>query len=411
MNFKLGTLSIDISKKTPSDTTALTIASGGIQNPFTFNRYDHPRANIMLIRETVSAAMHARSEAIGRGMLHAYELVTNRHGDSEYHSLSHDHPIERLLAAPNPLMTGSDLLELTSQWLDATGNAILLKVRNGYGRPTELWLLPATSYVIERGTDELPLYYRFFPTNTRIAASEIVHIKRSDIRTAPFYGHALISDLIETAKTDSALRQYQFRFFENDSMPRTVLRFPEGTRLTQAQLDEIRATWEEKYRGAENAGKLAILPDGGEMATIGTSAKELDFAESRIALRDSIREAFRVPKIVFGDTEGVNLANADASYRVFLRDVVDHALGKIADALTRGLAPEFGGQIVIKHDNIIPEAEEQLLARVQELKSCMTIDEQRAMLGLPSLAAGKGNVFLVGNMIVDANWKPIQSGL
>lgn len=405
MKLNLGALHISISKQAPApEKKALAIAHGGAISPMTFNRYDDPQRNILYIRETVAAAMHARSEAIGRGRLHAFE---RKKGTHERTALAPEHPLEQMLQAPNPLLGGFDLLELISQWLDATGNALLLKVRNALGVPTELWLLPATSFVIERGANELPEFYRFQPANTRIAASDIIHIKRPDIRTSPFYGHALISDMIETAKTDSALRFYQQRFFDNDAMPRAVLRFPEGASLTQLQIDEIRTAWEAKYQSPANAGKLAILPDGGVLEAIGGGAKELDFAKSRSELRDTIREAFKVPKIVLGDTDAVNLANAETSYRVFMRDVVDYALGKITAALTRELATEFSANIVIEHEPVVPESEEQLLGRLRELRSALTIDEQRALLKLPPLPHGNGKVFLIGNAVLGSDWKPL----
>jgi hypothetical protein len=46
---------------------------------------------------------------------------------------------------------------------------------------------------------------------------------------------------------------------------------------------------------------------------------------------------------------------------------------------------------------------------LQELKQSLTIDEQRSMLSLPPLPAGKGNVFVVGNVIYDANWSIVNS--
>ena len=155
--------------------------------------------------------MHARSEAIGRGKFNAFELAG---GTPALRSagilpakkqLAYDHPLAMLLQSPNPLFDLSDILELSSQWLDATGNAILLKVRNGFGKVSELWPLPALSFVIEKGADQMPEFYTFFPTNAKIPAADIIHIKRPDIRTAPFYGHAILSDILDTAKTDAAL--------------------------------------------------------------------------------------------------------------------------------------------------------------------------------------------------------------
>ncbi len=249
----------------------------------------------------------------------------------------------------------------------------------------------------------------FFPTNAKLSADDIIHIKRSDIRTAPFYGHAILSDILDTAKTDSALRLYQQRFFDNDSVPRAALKFPQGTILTQAQMDDIRIKWEEKYQGAANVSKLAILPAGGELSAISNGSKEIDFAKSRAMLRDAIREAFKVPKIALGDTDGINLSNAETSYNVFLRDVVDYSLGKFSRALTRQLAMDFDTNIIIEHDNIITETEEKLQVRLQELKQSLTIDEQRSMLSLAPLPMGKGNVFVVGNVIYDSQWRTITN--
>ena len=382
---KLGNINITLDRTRKSaNTSLLTIASGAPFNvPMLFNRWDDPQTNMLYIRETVSAAMHARSEAIGKGRFHAYEYI--RSDGRSKRELAFDHPLTALLRAPNPLFDLTDLLELSSQWLDATGNALLLKVRNGFGAVSELWLLPATSFSIEKGSDELPATYLFAPMNARIAASDIIHIKRSDIRTAPFYGHALLSDIIETAKTDTALRCYQQRFFDNDAVPRAMLRFPAGTILTQDQIDSIRNAWEEKYRGVANANKLAILPDGAMIESLATNAKELDFTKSHTALRDTIREAFRVPKIVLGDTNDVNLSNAETSYTVFLRDVVDYALGKFSRALTKQLAAEFSANYVIEHDDIIPQSEERQLKRLELLKDALTREEQRRLLGFGAM--------------------------
>jgi HK97 family phage portal protein len=335
-----------------------------------------------------------------------------------------DHPLEKLLRNPNPLFDLSDMLELSSQWLDATGNALWLKVRNGNGVVTELWPVAALSFTIERGADQLPALYRFQP-NVTVPAEDIIHIRRADIRSAPFFGHAVLSDILETAKAETAVRLFQSRFFDNDATPRAVLRWPAGSFMTQQQMDEIRQAWEKKYASPENAGRIGILPDGGEVQLLSSNNKELDFARSKAELRNAIREAFKVPQIVLGDVTDVNLTNAETSYMVFMRDVVDYALAKHARALTRGLADEFANSrvscgddaahsqrqcagvgahhaIVIEHEPIVQETEEHFMSRVAELKQAMTIDEQRALVNLPPLASGKGKAFLINGEFVPA---------
>lgn len=409
--------------------SAMLVSLDQPRSTFIGNPLDHPRDNIRLIRETVAACMHARSEAISRGRFHAFvadsgkRRVENVANPSNYPlstihlPLPADHPLERLLQNPNPLFDLSDLLELSSQWLDATGNALWLKVRNGHGEVTELWPVAALSFYIERGADQLPAAYRFLPANVTIPASDIIHIRRADIRTAPFLGHALLSDLMDTAKAESAVRLFQARFFDNDATPRAVLRWPAGALMTQQQMEEVRAGWEAKYATPLNAGKIGILPDGGEVQLLSGQSRELDFAKSKRELRDSIREAFKVPQIVLGDVESVNLSNAETSYMVFMRDVVDHILTKHAQAFTRSLASEFSTgainsnvpvSITIEHESVVPETEERMMARVAQLKQAMSIDEQRALVNLPPLPNGKGKVFVIGSTIVGENWTPLS---
>ncbi len=379
---------------------------GGI--PMVYPSGNFGRENVMEnlrhIRETVAACMHARSEAIGRGTFHAY---VGRNGSADLRdALSFDHPLEKLLRRPNPIFDMSDLLELSSQWLDATGNSIWLKVRDGNGAVVELWPASVLSFQIERGADGLPETYRFLPSNALIPASDVIHIRRPDIRMSPFFGHGLISDILDTAKAETAVRLFQSRFFENDATPRAVLRWPPGALMTQDEMDRLRIAWESKYASPNNAGRIGILPDGGEVQLLGSGGKELDFTKSKEELKSAIREAFRVPSVVFGDTDNVNLSNAETSYMVFLRDVVDHSLAKHAQAFTRALASEFDapersqdtgrfvprGELLIQHDGLMPESEDIFMDRVNALKQSMTIDEQRALIGLGPLPNGAGTV-------------------
>ncbi|SRR5579883_29170 len=432
MNLNLGKYSLTLKRTKPPSAQERAQASsvgsgllpwppGGVPAVYPSAREDLVE-NFQQIRETVAICMHARSEAIGRGKFHALDRSGNgprvkgngprvKGKDPAQLSLfpsplSSDHPLSKLLANPNPLFDMSDLLELSSQWLDATGNSIWLKVRDGNGTVVELWPASSLSFIIDRGNDGLPLSYRFLPSNTIIPANDVIHIRRPDIRMSPFFGHGVISDILDTAKADTAVRLFQSRFFENDACPRAVLRWPPGALMTQDEMDRLRNAWESKYASPANAGRIGILPDGGEVQLLGSGAKELDFSRSKEELRNAIREAFRVPKIFFGDTDNVNLSNAETSYSVFMRDVVDHALAKHAQALTRGLAAEFespdrpAGNIIIEHESLVTESDDRFLARVAELKQAMTIDEQRALVGLTPLSNGRGNAFILGNQII-----------
>jgi len=426
MNLKLGKYSIQLKRdataasRIPAEQAATSAGGllpwppGGVPMVYPSGNFgrENTMENLRMIRETVAICMHARSEAISQGIFHAYmqsgnaPRVGRRLRPDSPGALPIDHPLERLLQNPNPVFDMSDLLELSSQWLDATGNSIWLKVRDGNGAVVELWPASVLSFQIERGADGLPESYRFLPSNSVIPASDIIHIRRPDIRMSPFFGHGIISDILDTAKAETAVQLFQSRFFENDAMPRAVLKWPPGALIGQDEMDRLRTAWEAKYSSPTNAGRIGILPDGGDVQLLGSSAKELDFSRSKEELRDAIREAFRVPKIFFGDMENVNLANAETSYTVFMRDVVEHSLAKHARALTRALAHEFDAPerssatgrfiakqtLTIEHESVLTQSETEFLARVTQLKQSMTIEEQRALINLPPLPNNAGVV-------------------
>ena len=213
MNLNFGKFSLQLKRASASEDVARGAAEqvaasaggllpwppGGIPMVYPSGNFgrENVTENLRHIRETVAACMHARSEAIGRGKFHARVgragSIAHDGSTDLRDALPFDHPLEKLLRRPNPIFDMSDLMELSSQWLDATGNSIWLKVRDGNGNVVELWPASVLSFQIERGADGLPETYRFLPSNAVISANDVIHIRRPDIRMSPFFGHGLIS--------------------------------------------------------------------------------------------------------------------------------------------------------------------------------------------------------------------------
>lgn len=306
---------------------------------------ENPRENLRYIREIVSSCMHARSEALARGSFHLERTTTDGPGKRV-----ESHKLAELLLRPNPVFEWLEMLELISQALDAAGNALLLIVRDERDQPRELWPLLQVDFWIERDRESLPSVYWFKAQTLAIPARDIIHIRRPDLRSAPYYGKSIIGDLLDSAKADQAIRLFQSRYFINDGVTPKYISFPIGAIMSQQSLEETRKKWNEQYAGPMNAGKIGILDNGAEIKTAGNGTKELDFAKSKHELRDHIRQSFKVPKVALGDTDGVSLANAEVSYQVFQRDVVDFTLLKVAAALTRSLAAPIDPRLRIVHD-------------------------------------------------------------
>lgn len=251
--------------------------------------------------------------------------------------------LSALLNQPNPALPRTEFLALASQHLDVTGNLLMLVVSDGAadqeGTPAEFWILPSYAFDLldERGIplqtgseNILPTYYRW--NEVVLPADRIIHIRRASIKSGPYKGRGIVQDEITTLQTFASVLKAQRRYFETDGIPNAAITFPVGVTSQDINTDDLRATWKEKFNAASGEASLAVIPDGGTLVTFGP--KELDFRESKKELRDAIREAFGVPKIMLGDTDSVNFNNGVTSMAIFRHAVVQRFGQQIADALT-----------------------------------------------------------------------------
>lgn len=112
--------------------------------------------------------------------------------------------------------------------------------------------------------------------------------------------------------------------------------------LTKEQLDRIKAEFDARYKGVDNAHKLAILQGGLTFKPITLSQRDMEFLEQRRFTRDEILGIFRVPKTALLITEDVNRANAEATDYVFSKRVVKPRMEFIVDQLNEFYLPMFG---------------------------------------------------------------------
>ena len=68
------------------------------------------------------------------------------------------------------------------------------------------------------------------------------------------------------------------------------------------------------------AGRVGVLENGADVGRpTATSNKDMEYGNLRLANRDEIREAWRIHKIMLGNTDDVNRANAQTGEEVFAR--------------------------------------------------------------------------------------------
>jgi len=133
--------------------------------------------------------------------------------------------------------------------------------------------------------------------------------------------------------------------------------------------------------------KVALLASGLKPLAPPYSPKDMEFGESRVATRDEILSAFKVPKILVGIGESINRATADASVYSFTSGVIDPILSMVDEVLTLDFKKEFGSQYRVEHDTLAPKDVEGKLSYYDKMVKigAMTINEIRKDEGFNAL--------------------------
>ena len=304
------------------------------------------------------------------------------------------HQSTDVLNAVNNFYTFSQLLFSTQAFSELSGNAYWYCPSNSTGKtPKEIWPLDPTKVVIIKSKTDYIDHYEF--TNgagevVRLETYEVIHFKDFNPEDA-LRGVGRVQAAAIAIDTDTFSAEWQRNFFGNSAMPSALLKV-QGN-LSQEQFERIKASWDSKFRGVQNSGKMAILEGGTEYQALSPTQKEMQYSESRKALRDEILAYFRVPKTILGITEDVNFASAQVTEYVFTKFVCKPKMQRIVDNLNEFYLPMFG---LVNYDyrfrllDPVPENREQQVAeRASGIQNYyMTPNEAREQMGLEPIDGG-----------------------
>lgn len=158
---------------------------------------------------------------------------------------------------------------------------------------------------------------------------EFFYFKRSNVFNC--IGRSLVAELSEYLKMKRYLSASWARHLATDGAPAGYLTFKAKT-LSQDQKRDIRADFNSQYRWDRVTAGVGILEAEGEYHAF--PQRQLNYGEDHRIIRDAIRESFRVPKVVLGDTDGVNFSNAFTSFLAFKMSEVDAFHTDLSNELT-----------------------------------------------------------------------------
>lgn len=296
-----------------------------------------------------------------------------------------EHPVKALLARPNPMQGGRDLLDQLYAQLMIAGNAyaelVLLE-----GSPREIFALRPDRMGMVPSRSGWPDAYEYAVAgaSVRLPRDNILHLKLFN-PLDDHYGQSPLEAAARAIDTHNAASSWNKAMLDNAARPSGALVYAAGDgHLTSEQFERLKGELQNAYQGAANAGRPLVLEGGLDWKEMGFSPKDMDFIESKNMAAREVALAFGVPPMLLGIPGDNTYANFAEANRVFWRQTIVPLVLRVADALAVWLEPHAGGRLQLKPDLDQVEAlapdRDALWKRVNDA-SFLSAEEKRAAVG------------------------------
>lgn len=284
------------------------------------------------------------------------------------------HPLERLLEAPNPFLSGFELIEQTVGMLELTGNAYWFLAGDSSGTPVEIWpLRPDRVSIVPDARRFIKGYvYEVEGARVPLEAAEVVHFKRWHPAN-DYYGLSALEAARQSISTDRAMAEWNRNTFgQENGVPAGIVTIKD--RLSEADLERVKREWRQSYGGPQR--RTAFLTgDQISWQNIGLGHTDLDFLNGRRANRDEILNLFGIPVGML--SENATEANATVAERLFIERTLWPKLVRIAARITTDLLPFWPGEAVARFEDIRPTDSQARLDEIRAAYPVLSINEIR----------------------------------
>jgi HK97 family phage portal protein len=297
---------------------------------------------------------------------------------------------------------GQPLLETLASQLLLHGNAYVQVLKDGAGRPVELFALRPERVSAIIGADGWPEAFAYrvgeqamtIPLLDADASPNIIHI-RSFHPADDHYGAGCLAAADQAVAIHNAAANWNRSLLENAARPSGALVFDnsDGAGLTSEQFDRLKLELTQAFAGEGNAGRPMLLEGGLKWQSLSLSPADMDFATLKAAAARDIALAFGVPPMLLGLPGDSTHANYREANRALWRLTLLPMAGKILAALHEGLVTWFADAPLAVDLDRVPALAEDRQALWSQVSGAdfLTADEKRTMLGLAPMGAPAQN--------------------
>jgi HK97 family phage portal protein len=265
-----------------------------------------------------------------------------------------NHPVSRLLRAPNRHQSWPDFVEWTVAQQLLWGNALSVIESDGAGRPTALrpvpWqhvqpeLLPNGSMVYNVVMYQTPWGGSGFPR--RFLDSEVMHLRdRSD---DGYVGRSRLSRAPEVLNAAIGLQSYSAAVWTNAATASGLMTV--GTNPTPDGVKRMQASFDERHTGARNAKRVIWADAGTTFTPMSVSPEDAEVLASRRFTVEELCRLFNCPPPIVQSYEFNTFTNSAQANTWFATNTLRPIARKIEAEFARSVFADPGGEFHLEID-------------------------------------------------------------
>lgn len=274
----------------------------------------------------------------------------------------------RILEKPNKTDSFGDLCYQWIQQIILTGKALTWMVPNVLGVPMELYPIPTAIAIPQPAINPdfpdgfyriQPVYpygpFSSYPTPTTSVGAPIGAQWMMEFKfphpLLRYEGYSPLTALRLQLDEVDAMDRSRWYTMKRTINPSAVLNFSdmEGAQaLPEAEIERIRADFENEHQGPENHGKLYVATPGANLEPWTPNLHDLEYRDGWEQLVSFAMAGFGITKPAAGMIEDSSYSTLFATLKQLYEQTLDPMCNRFAQKITRQLGHFFGDDLIVE---------------------------------------------------------------
>jgi HK97 family phage portal protein len=251
----------------------------------------------------------------------------------------YSHPALDLLYEVHEFSNYFDNMQMTSTYLDLTGNAYWYIVKDSIGTPVGIYQMRPDYTKIVQGKQKMIKGYIYGNNSDKSALKTDDVIRFYVPNPSSFlYGKSCIEAASAEVSRNNLYNVYENSNIKNNGRPDFVVKYDgQLTREDQKRLDY---EWNRLYQGASNSHKIKIMDSNWSIDKLSFNPKDMEFLNGRVFTKKDLASMFGVPYGLL-DTSDELKAGLDNVLSYYQRFAIKPRLRRIEESLNEQYIPLF----------------------------------------------------------------------